>query len=60
MYTGDVMKKTEYITFRTNPETKQALEKLAAEKKWTISFLVEEIIGQWLQENVKSEQQEHP
>ena len=56
MYTGDVMKKTEFITFRTNPETKQALEQIAAEKKWTISFLVEEIIGQWLQENVKSDE----
>lgn len=56
MYTGDVMKKTEFITFRTNPETKQALEQIAAEKKWTISFLVEEIIGQWLQENAKSDE----
>lgn len=43
------MKKSEFITFRTNPETKQALEQMAAQKKWTISFLVEDIIDQWLQ-----------
>ena len=51
MYTGDIfMKKTEFITFRTNQETKQALEQVAAEKKWTISFLVEDIIAQWLRQ----------
>lgn len=44
------MKKSEFITFRTNPETKKALEQIAAEKKWTISFLVEDIIDQWIQE----------
>ena len=43
------MKKTEYISFRTDKLTKEALDKLAAEKKWTISFLVEEIIKDWLQ-----------
>jgi len=42
------MKKTEFITFRTNAETKQALEAVAEEKKWTISFLVEEIVAQWI------------
>ena len=44
------MKKTEFITFRTNQETKQALEQVAAEKKWTISFLVEDIIAPWLRQ----------
>ena len=53
------MKKSEFITFRTNPETKQALENIAAEKKWTISFLVEEIIGQWLQEQAEPAQNDH-
>ena len=43
------MKKTEYITFRTAPEVKEALEKIAEEKKWTISFVVEEIVKNWLQ-----------
>ena len=45
------MKKTEFITFRTNAETKQALEAVAEEKKWTISFLVEEIVAQWIKEH---------
>ena len=48
MYTGDVMKKSEFITFRTDRETKLVLEKIAAEKKWSISQLSEEIIQQWL------------
>lgn len=48
MYTGDVMKKTEFITLRTTQEVKAALEKLAAEKKWSISQLSEEIIADWL------------
>ena len=43
------MKKSEYITFRTDPDVKQALEKIAAEKKWTISFVVEEVVKDWLQ-----------
>lgn len=46
------MKKTEFITFRTNQETKQELEKIAAEKKWTISLLVEEIVKEWLEKQV--------
>ena len=45
------MKKTEYITFRTDSEIKKALEKIAAEKKWSISFVVEEIIKDWLKNN---------
>ena len=51
MYTkGDVMKKTEYITYRTDQITKSVLAKIAAEKKWSISQLSEEIIKEWLQE----------
>lgn len=45
------MKKSEYITFRTDQVTKEALENLAAQKKWTISFVVEEIIKDWLKNN---------
>lgn len=45
------MKKTEYISFRTDPEVKKALEEIAAEKKWTVSFVVEEIIKDWLKNN---------
>ena len=50
------MKKSEFITFRTNPETKKALEQIASEKKWTITFLVEDIIDQWLQEQGSCEE----
>ena len=42
------MKKTEFITFRTNVKIKAALEEIAAEKKWSISQLSEEIIKEWL------------
>ena len=44
------MKKTESVTYRTDRVIKDALLKLAAEKKWTISQLSEEIIREWLQE----------
>ena len=45
------MKKSEYITFRTDHDTKEALEKLAEQKKWTISFVVEEIVKDWLKDH---------
>lgn len=45
------MKKLEYISFRTDQETRETLVKLAAEKKWTLSFVVEEIIKDWLKNN---------
>lgn len=45
------MKKTEYITYRTNTRTKEILASLAAEKKWSLSQLSEEIIKDWLQEH---------
>ena len=45
------MKKTELITYRTDAETKGALAVIAAEKKWSISQLTEEIIKAWLREN---------
>ena len=44
------MKKTEYITYRTDTKIKEVLTKIAAEKKWTVSFLSEEIIREWLTE----------
>ena len=50
MYTGDKMKRTEYITYRTDAKTKEILSQIAAEKKWSISQLSEEIIKEWLQE----------
>lgn len=44
------MKKTEFITLRTDKETKDILAEIAASKKWSISLLVEDIIQQWLKE----------
>lgn len=49
MYTGDDMKKTEYITFRTDAETKDFLAKVADGKKWSISLLVEDIVQEWME-----------
>ena len=46
-----LMKKTEFITYRTDTNIKAALMKIASEKKWSISQLSEEIIRDWLQEN---------
>ena len=45
------MKRTEYITYRTDAVTKSILSKIAAEKKWSISQLTEEIIKEWLTEH---------
>ena len=42
------MKKTEYITYRTDKTVKTALEAICAEKKWSLSQLSEEIIKEWL------------
>ena len=44
-------KRTEYITFRTDPATKAILEELSEEKKWSISQVAEEIIKDWLKSN---------
>ncbi len=45
-----LMKKTEYITYRTNLTVKSILVQLAVEKKWSISQLSEEIIKEWIEE----------
>ena len=51
MYTEVMaLKKTESITYRTDPDLKDALVRIANEKKWTLSQLSEEIIRDWLQE----------
>ena len=44
------LKKTESITLRTDKQLKAALTIIAAEKKWSISQLSEEIIREWLEE----------
>ena len=43
------MKKTEFISFRTDKETKEELKKYAESKKWSISLLVEEIVQEWIE-----------
>ena len=50
VYRVIIMKRTEYITYRTDQITKSVLAKIAAEKKWSISQLSEEIIKEWLLE----------
>ena len=45
------LKKTESVTYRTDKEIKSILNKIAAEKKWTISQLTEEIVREWLREH---------
>lgn len=57
MYTGDNMKKTEYITFRTDRETKEFLAEVAAGKKWSISLLVEDIVQEWMEKKAKEKQE---
>ena len=52
------MKKTEYITFRADTETKEILNNYARSKKWSISLLVEDIVQQWIKEN-KLQKEEH-
>ena len=44
------MKKSEFVSFRTNLETKEELAKIAASKKWSVSLLVEDIVQQWLEQ----------
>ena len=51
MYTEVIsLKKTESVTYRTDKNIKDILLSIAAEKKWSISQLSEEIIKEWLQE----------
>ena len=52
VYRGErtMMKKTVTITYRTDVTIKSALATIAAEKKWSISQLTEEIIREWLEE----------
>lgn len=58
MCIGDTMKKTEFITFRTDQSTKDFLLNIAAEKKWTISLLVEEIIKDFIHSYPRSDKED--
>lgn len=42
-------KKTEFISYRTDKCTKEILEQIAAERKWSISQLTEIIVKEWIQ-----------
>lgn len=44
-------KKTEFISYRTDRCTKEILEQIASERKWSISQLTEEIVKEWLQQH---------
>ena len=44
------MKKIENVSFRTDSETKEILAQYAAERKWSISLLVEDIVQQWIKD----------
>lgn len=50
VYKVIIMKKTEYITYRTDIKIRNILKKLSDEKKWSLSQLSEEIIREWLTE----------
>ena len=50
------MKKTQFISFRTDESTREKLNTIATERKWTLSQLCEELIKQQLAQ-MESEQQ---
>lgn len=49
------MKKTEVITFRTNEEVKTELDRIAKEKEWSVSQVVEKICKEYFKK--KKEEQ---
>lgn len=55
------MKKTQFISFRTDESTREKLNIIAADRKWTLSQLCEELIKQQLAqiESEKRPSQEH-
>lgn len=52
------MKKTEFISFRTDIPTKETLASIAASKKWSISQLVEDIVQEWIKNTANEENPE--
>lgn len=40
-------KKTEVITFRTDSETKDKIEKMASEKEWSVAQVVDKICKEY-------------
>lgn len=43
-------KKTEVITFRTDSETKAAIEKMASEKEWSVAQVVDKICKEYFKD----------
>lgn len=43
-------KKTEVITFRTTTSTKEKIETIALLKEWSIAYLCEKIIAEWVED----------
>ena len=50
-----IMKKSEYISFRADLETKKKLAAYAEEKKWSVSQLVELIVQDWVKRTENNE-----
>ena len=44
-------KKTEVITFRTEKETKDLIERMAAEKEWSVAQVVDKICKEYFSSN---------
>lgn len=40
-------KKTEVITFRTDTETKEKIEKMASDKEWSVAQVVDKICKEY-------------
>lgn len=49
------MKKTEVITFRTNEEIKAELDRIAKEKEWSVSQVVEKICREYFKKRMENE-----
>lgn len=48
-------KKTEVITFRTDTETKNKIEKMAAEKEWSVAQVVDKICKEYFKPKITEE-----
>ena len=49
-------KKTEVITFRTDSETKEKLNKMAEDKEWSIAQVVDKICKEYFKEEQNGKQ----
>ena len=49
-------KKTEVITVRIPPKTKEALEKEAAKREWTTSKMAEKVLSAWAEKQAAADE----